>query len=390
MVGLCDADKYTRYCALQSLGALEPMVVAVNAGTIARALTDPSNAIVRLAARTLDNLFDYRDGPSVRMTAAKAVSDMLLNPSWMLRETAVITLGSRALVGIHAPYIGKLIGMLGDSSHIVSWQACVALKRQPLASLSPYADCVSQKLTDPRDYVRKHAIHTLCHTEPKVLAVYAHCISHRLSDESEVVREAAVYAIGEMKPIQTILLYVNIFVGLLDDTEFVRVAVCRVLRKVDPVALIPHLDAIGLKMNDPSTRVRVMVIKLLGKQEPIQFAQYIRVVSMILNGPYPCEEISAARRAIKLFSSNLSKLLNDLTFESRRKALDALCAAGCWGEAVVLKDKYLAGLIQRAEEDESHKLQIRRLQRSYLMCESKLGSWVVHAAKRELERARKI
>lgn len=390
IAGLWDTDKYTRYCALKSLAALEPSVVAVNAGAVTFALTDPSNAIVRLAARTLDSLFDNKDGPAVRMAAAKAVSDLLVHESWVVRETAVVTLGNRVLVGVHAPYICKLVGMLDDSSHSVSYNASVALRRQPGVSLSPYAYVVAQKLNDPREFVRKHAIHTLCRAEPKVLAVYAPCVSQRLYDEDDLVREAAVYAIGELKPVQTLVSYVNTIARLLDDNECVRVAVLRVLNKFEAVVLTPHIGAIGFKITDPSARVRVLATKLLGKQDPMKFAPYASAVSSILTGPYPREEIRAARRAMKQFSVNLIRLLDQTSISSRRKALDALYAAGFGGEAAVRKDSHLAGRIRRAEEDESHELQLSRLRRCYSVGDSNVGRWLVHAARRELEKSRQV
>lgn len=145
----------------------------------------------------------------------------------------------------------------------------------------------------------------------------------------------------------------------------------------------------GPPATGPSARVRVLAIKLLGKQDPMKFAQYASAVSSIFTGPYPREEIRAARRAMKHFTVNLSKLLDETSISSRRKALDALCASGFGGAAAVRKDSHLAGRIRRAEEDESHELQLRRLRRSYSsVCDSKVGTWLVHAARRELEKSR--
>ena len=385
----CDTDRYKRHRALQSLATMKPLHMAVHAGDIARMLVDPSNVIVRLAARTLVTLFDCNAGPVVRMAAVKAVVDMMGHPMCAVRETAVIAMGKIALVGVLAPHIGQLVAMIDDPSELVSLQASCALLRQPSPSLSVYADSVAQKLTASREFVRKHALQTLCHVDPHVLAVYAHCISLRLSDGDVFVRESAVYAIACLHPVRIIVPYISAIVLLLDDHDCVRVAVCRLLLKLHPAALVPYVDTILLNLTDPSTVVRVAVVRILGKQEPRAFAPHASAISAILNGPHPRGEYRAARCAFNQFTKNLSKLFDSTNCYTRRKALDALCVAvggyGC--EVSDSTDRKLATLMQRADEDRSHQYQLVRLRRSYLRLDSQLGRWFEHIAEREFGRS---
>lgn len=389
MTRLSDTDRYTRHRALLSLAAMKPMVAAEHAGDIARALTDPSNAVIRLAERTLDRIFHTNSAHEVRMAAAMAVANMLTHPSSIMRETAVITLGKLSLTGALALYIGKLVETLDDPSHILSCQATIALRLQPPASIAPYAECIAKKLADSRTFVRRHAIQTLRHTEPKVLSTYAHLISQRLADDDETVREAAVDAIAGLKPAHKIAHYIEAIVRLLDDNQCVQIAASRLLCRLDQAAIAPYIGPIALKISHPSTKVRTTAIHIIGKQKPMIFAPHASVVSKILTGTYPNEEIHTARRAIKRFTTKLNKMFNDTDWYHRRNALDALRLAGYGGEMAVQKDSNLISLVQRTQEDESHQIQLCRLRRSYHSyhpLESHLAKWTSNAAKREYAR----
>ena len=342
------------------------MAIAVHAGDIARMLVDESNAIVRLASRTLGILFDCKTGPGVRTAAAKSIADMMEHPSSAIRETAVRALGNISLVGVLAPYISKLVRMLDDPSHCVSLQASVALQCQPATSLSSCVGCVVDKLTASREFVRKHALQTLRRIEPTVLASYAHCISQRLSDDSESVRESAVIVIACLQPAQTIAAYIDAIVPLLDDCVCVRVAVSVLLRKLHPVVLAPYVDVIALKLTDPSAIVRVTAVWILGKQEPMAFACHASAVSSVLTRTCPNGENRAARHAIRQFMKNINTMLDSAIWSTRRKALCAVhvAVAGYAGEMALWRDRHLATLIRRTEECESHQRQLVRLRRS--------------------------
>ena len=306
---LMDDDKNVRWAAVETLGKLDPVVLAqAHATKIVEMLGPEYEAdVAYVAVRVLGQIVECLRGDQIAQ-----IVECLMDDDRNVRWAAVETLGKLDPVVLAQAHAAEIVEMLSDDNEEgVREVAVVTLGKLDPARVD-FAVIVA-KLADDNEGVRKVVVETLHKLDPAVLAHHATSIAAKLTHNNAGVRRAVVLTLDKLEPVFLAKPSASIIQWDKDETEMCvhtqalhlmcklqpqtakeRILaivarlehederVCEValvtLRKLEPAVLAQHAAAIAAKLTDQNHSVWEAALVTLGKLEPAVLAQHAAAV----------------------------------------------------------------------------------------------------------------
>lgn len=236
---LMDDDRNVRWAAVETLGKLDPVVLAqAHAAEIVEMLSD-----------------DNEEG---------------------VREVAVVTLGKLDPARVD---FAVIVAKLADDNEGVRKVVVETLHKLDPAVLAHHATSIAAKLTHNNAGVRRAVVLTLDKLEPAFLAKPSASIIQWDKDETEMcVHTQALHLMCKLQPQTAKERILAIVARLEHEDERVCEVALVTLRKLEPAVLAQHAAAIAAKLTDQNHSVWEAALVTLGKLEPAVLAQHAAAV----------------------------------------------------------------------------------------------------------------
>jgi len=268
-----DSERIVRSTAVQTLGHIEPAVLALYGAALVAKLVDSDEWVRYYAVETLGKL----DGAFALQGAALVAR--LEDSSFMVRRAALGKIEVAAL----APHGAAVAARLWDSNGGVRKAAVQTLGKLDVAALVQHAAALTTRLEDDVGEVQIAARLVMHKLEPG--AGHMDAIAAKLEDDDADVRIAAVETLGTFEVAalaqhqQAIAKAAEEYTGGEDwrDQLMVQIAARVVMHKLEPGA--GHISAIAAMFEVSSWEVRQAAVWTLGELDVAVLAQHEQVVA---------------------------------------------------------------------------------------------------------------